>query len=290
MSPMSSAMSRIFSIVAMKGLISLIAPSRQNIVQQQQMMSNYPVGGQLYRPGDECADKAMRENRIIDGVTLAPTDPITTQLENIEKRQKCVANKIKMQQEFSKKVNNLISQTTAEARKEITADKQDTKKCVSKLDKGNHECFVKNVLNDFYTSVVWKVAVHDNVAQLWYHDKLVVMVVYEPIEYNIHPEEKECFTFFPTSTVAAEENALGHVVNIVGKPNTPYNKAASECRPCTDFLKDNKTIEGKGMQCTNSCDPANLLFTTTNFRSKKNKEGKEQGKEKPAPTVKPKDE
>lgn len=281
MSLMSTAMSRIFSFLAMNGLLSLIALSRQNGVQQQSMGGSYPAGGQFYRAGDECADKAMRENRIIDGVSLAPSDPITTQLENIEKRQKCVANKIKMQQDFNRKVNNLIQQTTNEAKKNPEAPEK--KRCISKLDRANHECFVKHVLNDFYTSVVWKVAIHDNVAQLWYHDKLVLMVVFEPIEYNIHPEAKECLTFFPVTNIAAEENALGHVVNIVGKPATPYSKTASECRPCTDFLKDNKTIEGKGIQCSNSCDPANLLFSSTNFKVKKAPKSNSATKEKETP-------
>lgn len=273
-------MFKIISLAAIKSVSALTMQNNLNMAgmpaSRPNMMPNYnnTSNQRIYNPGprDECADKAMRENRIIEGVSIVPSDPITSQIENIERKQKCVATKIKAQQEFTSKVNKLIQQTAEDTKKDVS-EASEKKQCVSKLDKANHECFVKNVLKDFYTSVVWKVAVHDNVAQLWYHDKLVLMIVYETVEYNIHPEEKECFTFFPTSNVAAEENALGHVVNIVGKPATPYNKTSSECRPCTDFLKDGKTLDGTGIKCSNNCDPANLLFTASNFKSKKTSNG-----------------
>lgn len=217
--------------------------------------------------GDDCSKD--RKDRIIEGVSIVPHDPITDQYRDLERRQKCVQTKIRAQQELSKKVNRLIQETEIETKKNIT-EKMEKSKCVTKLDRANHECFIKNALNDFYTSVVWKVAVHDNVAQLWYHDKLVLMIVFEPIEYNIHSEDKECFTFFPTSNVAAEENALGHVVKIVGTPSVgKKDSKTGECRPCTDFLKENKTLDGTGMRCENSCDPSNILFTATNFKNRK---------------------
>lgn len=218
---------------------------------------------------DDCG---ARDNRIIEGVSVIPSDPMTEQFTEMERKQKCIATKIKAQQEFNKKVTKLIQETASDSKKDFRSA-LDKKNCVSKLDRGNHECFIKNVLKDFYTSVVWKVAVHDNVAQLWYHDKLALMIVFENVEYNIHPEEQECFTFFPTSNVAAEENALGHIVNIVGKPATPKSNAES-CRPCSDFAKDNKTVEGAAVKCTNSCDPSNALFTSSNFKVKR-KDSKE---------------
>lgn len=216
--------------------------------------------------GDDCN---KGKDKIIEGVTIVPHDPITEQFRDLERRQKCVQTKMRAQQELNKKVNRLIQETEMETKKNLT-EKMEKSKCITKLDRANHECFIKNALNDFYTSVVWKVAVHDNVAQLWYHDKLVLMIVFEPIEYDIHSENKECLTFFPTSNVAAEENALGHVVKIVGTPRVGKKDAKTgECRPCTDFLKDNKTLDGAGMRCENSCDPTNILFKATNFRNKK---------------------
>lgn len=261
---MSTRMSMIFSILAIKGISALPITGGQSY-SMQSAGGSYSNQGQ-YKPGDECANKALRENRIIEGVTLAPNDPATNQLEDMERKQRCMINKAKIQQEFTRKVGNLFQKT----KEEVEKAEPEKKKCVSKLDRGHQDCFVNSVLNDFYTSVVWKVAVHNNVAQLWYHDKLAIMIVYEPIHYSIKPEEKECLTFFPTSDVAAEENALGHVVRILGKPITPGSKTASECRPCTDFLK--KTVEGKGMQCANSCDTTSTMYSANNFKSEKAKD------------------
>lgn len=258
------------------------AESNMMIKQIQNKMANDAM---MSGQGDECKDV---KNRIIEGVAIVPHDPITDQYRELERRQKCVQTKIEAQRELNKKLNKLIKETEIESKKNI--NKEETK-CITKLDRANHECFIKNVLNDFYTSVVWKVAIHDNVSQLWYHDKLVMMIVFEPLEYDIHSEEKECLTFFPTSNVAAEENALGHVVRIIGKPNVPKkNSKSGECRPCTDFLKENKTLDGTGMNCENSCDPSNILFTGANFKSKKKNPTGKSGTNESSPSNKTKEE
>lgn len=255
--------------------------SESNMVMShmQNKMNEGPMSGK----GDDCGAK---DNRIMDGVTMVPNDPVSDQLREMERKQSCIATKIRTQQEFNKKVGKLIQDTASETKKDLRTSLE-KKACVNKLDRANHECFVKNVLKDFYTSVVWKVAVHDNVAQLWYHYKLALMIVFENVEYTIHPEEQECFTFFPTSNVAAEENALGHIVNIIGKPATPKGSNSDQCRPCSDFSKD-KTVEGAGVKCSNSCDPSNALFTSSNFKVKR--KGKDaEATTKPAPSETPKE-
>lgn len=213
--------------------------------------------------GEDCGAK---DNRLSDGIYVPQADPVTEHLERIQKQQQCLIAKAKTQKAIEDTMKRVVKETTKQAANDFQKNLE-KKNCVNKLDRANHECFVKDVLKDFYTAVVWKVAVHDNVAQLWYHDKLVLMLVFETIDYNVKPEEQECFTFFPTSNVAAEENALGHVVNVIGKPATPKSATQGECRPCTDFLK--KTVEGTASKCTNNCDPSNILFSGSNFKTKK---------------------
>jgi hypothetical protein len=224
--------------------------------QLQERLSDSPRDGQ-------CDEVAM-QNRVIEGVTMVPQDPLQDQIRQMEMRNKCIHNKMKLQKEFKRKVDTLVRETI---RKGKNMHQESSKKCIQHMDKASHDCFVKNVLKELYTSPVWKVTIHDNVSQLWYDKMLVMMFVLESIGYDISSEEKECFTFFPTSSVSAEENALGHVLSLTGKPLTgKAHGSGSECRPCTDFVKGEKnTLEGTGMKCSNSCDPSNILFENSNF-------------------------
>lgn len=236
-------------------------------------MQNNAAHDAMFNKGgiDDCGAKS---NSLSDGIYAAKIDPLTEHLEKMQKQQQCYITKAKIQKEVENRIQQVVKETTKKAAASFQGNLE-KRNCINKLDRSNHECFIKDVLKDFYTAVVWKVAVHDNVAQLWYHDKLVLMIVFETIEYDVKPEEQECFTFFPTSNVAAEENALGHVVNVIGKPavpKVPGMHGTSECRPCTDFLKEN-TVEGTAARCSNSCDSSNYLFSTSSsFKTvKKNK-------------------
>lgn len=231
----------------------------------------------LMKPTQELgAQGCGPNNRIIDGVYMQQQDQVSKSLAEFSKRQQCALASSVAQKQFSQNLNKLVHQAAAEA-KSTAAATVNKNQCVRKLDLTSHECFANSVLKGFYEEPVWKVAIHHNAAVLLYKGNAVMMLIYEAIQYNVVPDEHKCFTFFPVSNVVAEENALGHVVKIVGKPEVPKSASKNDCRPCTDFLR-NKTVEGAGRKCVNACDPTYLLISNSNFKTKSQSESRKETK------------
>lgn len=223
---------------------------------------------------DTCKFLPENKNKVIEGVTITPFNPLAEQMDQIQRKQKCMQNKIKVEKEIQSKVNSIINEELRKSKQKIENKIEGPGTCVNKLNRKQHSCFVNDVIESFYSTPVWRIAVHNNVAELWYKNKLVFMMIYEKIDYDVTPEKQGCFTFFPVSNLTAEENALGHVVKVVGKPSSSKKRGKNgnkECRPCSDFLKDDNymTQEGKGNKCSNSCDPMSLFLQGDNFKRKK---------------------
>jgi len=223
---------------------------------------------------DTCKLLPENKNKVIEGVTITPLNPLTAQMDAIQQRETCMRNKMRIEKEIQSKVNSIINEELRKSKRQIESKIEGPGTCVNKLNRKQHSCFVNDVIESFYSTPVWRIAIHNNVAELWYKNKLVFMMIYEKLDYNVTPEKEGCFTFFPVSNLTAEENALGHVVKVVGKPSSAKKRGkegGKECRPCSDFLKEDNymTQEGKGMKCSNDCDPVSQLLQGNNFKHKK---------------------
>lgn len=213
--------------------------------------------------------------RSVEGVQVQPYDPLTDQINMAQRQQKCMENKMKQEKEIQRKVDQVMREEMQKAKSQPPKPQ-----CVTKLNRDQHSCFIDKVLNAFYKTPVWTIAIHNNVAQLYYKGALQLMIVYEKIKYNVAPKAKECLSFFPFTNIYAEENALGHVVKVTGTPADGKKKKGSECRPCSDFLK--KTTEGKAKNCSNSCDSLTAFINSDNFKQKKTSSASSKAKAKPA--------
>lgn len=256
---MNRVMQIIFSLLASPAAANVIAQGMAgggNDMGGMMALQNRAKMNQMYNDG--CGSEP---GRLSEGIYLPQKNPIDEQMNKIRRQQECAYKKAKTRTELQEKLKRAVESAL------VQKDEPKKQTCISKLDRSSHECFVKSVISNFYTKPVWKVAIHDNVAELWYEGKLVLMIVNEVIHYLINSVTDDCFTFFPNSMLLTEENALGHVIKVTGKPATPKQGSSNSiCRPCSDFSKDTKVIEGVASNCVASCDPANNLFAVTNFK------------------------
>lgn len=223
--------------------------------------------GNEYMAANRCKYSPSNINKVQDGISIVPYDPVSEQLMKVQKQQKCLQTKIEADKEMKHRINKAVQEEITKSRQESSEIKPT---CVKKLDTDAHDCYVNGVIEDIYKTPVWRIAIHNNVSELWYKDKLVYMIIYEQMEYKVTPEQQQCYSFFPSTNLSAEENALGHVVKVVGKPNSPNKRKSGSCRPCSDFLnEDYKTTEGKGRKCSNTCDPLSAFLEPNGFSEKK---------------------
>lgn len=235
-------------------------------ITQSRYMPNTPIIPVRNSGSRYGEDQCNKNNQMVEGVYIVPEDNVSRKLEREAMVNNCMIYKAKEQELIKREMKQITEDAKRSITDRITKDLE-KQTCVNKLDKSNHECYKNEVLSKFFTAPVWKAAIHDNVGQIWNRGKLIYMVALETIEYLLKPKDHPCVTYFPDSTVETIGNALGNVIKVVGKPNT-VKMPNGGCRPCTDFLRGKKTVEGAGMKCQNKCDTiGNILFSNGNFKT-----------------------
>lgn len=215
---------------------------------------------------DSCAFSDNKLPRKIEGVRFKPVndsidDSLSRQKEITECHEKRKAAAARLQEAYSK------------ARKEATletakvANQPSQSECTSKMDKKQKSCYLQKFIEGLQKTPVWKVIMYGNVAQLWFEKHLIRVMVREDLNYNIEEEPQKCVTFFDEANLIVEENALGHLIKVTGRPTVPAKVPKKECVPCnaTDTQKRVKNVEGQIQECSASCGKPNVDQITSAF-------------------------
>lgn len=228
---------------------------------------------------EECQMRAMGQSQRIDGITLVSQaeQQKNAEIANQVAAQDCINAKKEQQREISQKIKESVESTLR------GVSKKPKSSCVKRLNPQQRECFVKKVIRNFYNEPIWQILIHDNVAELFYQNKVAMMIVSEHPEYEFSKLPGKCFTHFPSATLRAKQNALGNIVSVEGEPASMREKD-KKCLPCSNFLKggSESSVEGKGASCANSCSLADSLLNTESLYESINKPKPAEKKDKPA--------
>lgn len=202
----------------------------------------------------ECRAKTEQNNQTIEGRPLVTFDPVEIQ--------KCIAEKKEKLSKIATSIKQLISKEMSKS----SSSSSSSKPCVTKLDQKSKACYTKTALQQWIKDPRFSVDVHNNEAEIWEGDTLLMMIVHESPKYVIMKPPKICRTFFKKPNYKMDINRAGDMITSEGKPNQKKPQELN-CKPCSDFLN---TTEGKFANCDNSCSPINILTSVKDTITEEN--------------------
>lgn len=214
---------------------------------------------QMYNDIKECMDPG--KNKIMDGVYYQRNNPEVMKNQRAQMINECQAKKV----EFERNLDKQVKEATMKVTNEVIRDAEKGYKnnnqvdCVEKMDPASKKCLEENVYKELKNTPIWKITIHGNVGILWYKTYPIKIYISEIMRYNIKYNDKECTTHFKNADMIIRQNAIGEILEVVGK--SPSQKEKRECVCAMDTKKPTNTrkFEGETLGCEVGCKPADPI-------------------------------